>query len=55
MQNSIISLTRFVSTTPRSLYLFSVRTAVNSGSLKLMIGGHTHVRDCVTFDDHSIG
>ena len=30
-------------------YSFSLRM------LKLMAGGHTHVRDCVQFDDRSIG
>ena len=55
MPSFIISSRPSVNTTPRSLYLFSVRTAVDLEGLKLMIGGHTHVRDCVTFDDYSIG
>jgi hypothetical protein len=37
------------------VFVFGTNLRCTSGIVKLMIGGHTHVRDCVKFDDRSIG
>jgi hypothetical protein len=37
------------------VFVFGTYSCPKSRFSKLIKGGHTHVRDCVTFDDHSIG
>jgi hypothetical protein len=37
------------------VFVFGTYSCPKSKFSMLIKGGHTHVRDCVTFDDHSIG